>query len=91
MKEASRQERYLDIFQLNNQFHETLYAQCDNGQLGAVEEASADEVERVYRTNVFGPLNVTRAILPHMRSRRSGRILTAAHWATQKAGTAVLR
>jgi NAD(P)-dependent dehydrogenase (short-subunit alcohol dehydrogenase family) len=45
------------------------------GLLGAVEEASADEVERVYRTNVFGLLNVTRAILPHMRSRRSGRIL----------------
>lgn len=45
------------------------------GLLGAVEEASANEVERVYRTNVFGLLNVTRAILPHMRSRRSGRIL----------------
>ncbi|TIP73966.1 MAG: SDR family NAD(P)-dependent oxidoreductase, partial [Mesorhizobium sp.] len=45
------------------------------GLLGAVEEASANEVDRVYRTNVFGLLNVTRAILPHMRSRRSGRIL----------------
>ncbi len=45
------------------------------GLLGAVEEASANEVERVYRTNVFGLLNVIRAILPHMRSRRSGRIL----------------
>ncbi|WGF86282.1 oxidoreductase [Marinivivus vitaminiproducens] len=45
------------------------------GLLGAVEEASALEVERVYRTNVFGLLNVTRAVLPHMRARRSGRIL----------------
>ena len=45
------------------------------GLLGAVEEASADEVERLYRTNVFGLLNVTRAVLPHMRARRSGRIL----------------
>jgi NAD(P)-dependent dehydrogenase (short-subunit alcohol dehydrogenase family) len=45
------------------------------GLLGAVEEASANEVDRLYRTNVFGLLNVTRAILPHMRSRRSGRIL----------------
>lgn len=45
------------------------------GLLGAVEEASADEVERVYRTNVFGLLNVTRAVLPFMRQRRSGRIL----------------
>lgn len=45
------------------------------GLLGAVEEASADEVERVYRTNVFGLFNVTRAVLPYMRARRSGRIL----------------
>lgn len=45
------------------------------GLLGAVEEATAEEVERVYRTNVFGLLNVTRAVLPYMRERRSGRIL----------------
>lgn len=45
------------------------------GLLGAVEEAAAEEVERVYRTNVFGLLNVTRAVLPYMRSQRSGRIL----------------
>lgn len=45
------------------------------GLLGAVEEATAREVEAVYRTNVFGLLAVTRAVLPHMRARRSGRIL----------------
>ncbi|ASR51545.1 oxidoreductase [Blastomonas fulva] len=45
------------------------------GLLGAVEEASAEDVERVYRTNVFGLLNVTRAVLPVMRGQRSGRIL----------------
>jgi NAD(P)-dependent dehydrogenase (short-subunit alcohol dehydrogenase family) len=45
------------------------------GLMGAVEEATAAEVEAVYRTNVFGLLNVTRAVLPHMRARRSGRIL----------------
>ncbi|MBY6265249.1 SDR family NAD(P)-dependent oxidoreductase [Azospirillum sp. 412522] len=45
------------------------------GLMGAVEEASASEVEAVYRTNVFGLLNVTRAVLPHMRKARSGRIL----------------
>lgn len=45
------------------------------GLLGAVEEASAEDVEAVYRTNVFGLLNVTRAILPTMRAQRSGRIL----------------
>lgn len=45
------------------------------GLLGAVEEASAEDVEAVYRTNVFGLLNVTRAVLPAMRAQRSGRIL----------------
>lgn len=45
------------------------------GLMGAVEEATAAEVEAVYRTNVFGLLTVTRSLLPHMRRDRSGRIL----------------
>jgi NAD(P)-dependent dehydrogenase (short-subunit alcohol dehydrogenase family) len=45
------------------------------GVMGAVEETTAAEVEAVYRTNVFGLLTVTRAVLPHMRAARSGRIL----------------
>ncbi|MCU4182202.1 oxidoreductase [Bosea sp. BH3] len=45
------------------------------GLLGAVEEATAAEIEALYRTNVFGVLNVIRAVLPHMRRARSGHIL----------------
>ncbi|HEY0685478.1 MAG TPA: oxidoreductase [Steroidobacter sp.] len=45
------------------------------GLVGAVEEASAREIEAVYRTNVFGLLTVTRAVLPYMRRRRSGHII----------------
>jgi NAD(P)-dependent dehydrogenase (short-subunit alcohol dehydrogenase family) len=45
------------------------------GVLGAVEETSAEEVERVFRTNVFGLLNVTRAVLPRMREQGSGHII----------------
>ncbi|CAN5286624.1 oxidoreductase [soil metagenome] len=45
------------------------------GLLGAVEEATADEVRKLYETNVFGLLNVTRAVLPSMRTRRSGHVL----------------
>lgn len=45
------------------------------GLLGAVEESGATEVESVFRTNVFGLLNVTRAVLPHMRRQRSGHVV----------------
>jgi NAD(P)-dependent dehydrogenase (short-subunit alcohol dehydrogenase family) len=45
------------------------------GLLGAVEESSAEEVRSVFAVNVDGLLNVTRAVLPAMRQRRSGRIL----------------
>lgn len=45
------------------------------GVLGAVEETSAVETERLFATNVFGVLNVIRAALPQMRRQRSGHII----------------
>lgn len=45
------------------------------GLLGGVEESSAAEVERMFQTNVFGVLNVTRAVLPEMRRQRSGHVI----------------
>jgi NAD(P)-dependent dehydrogenase (short-subunit alcohol dehydrogenase family) len=45
------------------------------GLLGGVEEADATEVQAVFRTNVFGLLNVTRAVLPHLRRQRSGHVV----------------
>ena len=45
------------------------------GLLGAIEEASATETEKLFGTNVFGLLGVTRAVLPHMRRQRSGHII----------------
>jgi NAD(P)-dependent dehydrogenase (short-subunit alcohol dehydrogenase family) len=45
------------------------------GLLGAVEEASPEEVEAVFQANVFGLLAVTRAVLPVMRAQKSGRVL----------------
>ncbi|WP_431015849.1 oxidoreductase [Bradyrhizobium pachyrhizi] len=45
------------------------------GLLGAIEEASAAETQRLFGTNVFGLLGVTRAVLPHMRRQRSGHVI----------------
>ena len=45
------------------------------GLLGAVEEASAREVEDQFATNVFGLLNVIRAVLPYMRAAKAGHIM----------------
>jgi NAD(P)-dependent dehydrogenase (short-subunit alcohol dehydrogenase family) len=45
------------------------------GLLGAVEESTPEEIARIYGTNVFGLLSVTRAVLPHMRRQRSGRVI----------------
>ena len=45
------------------------------GVLGPTAEISDAEMRRQYETNVFGLMNVTRAFLPRMRDRRSGRIV----------------
>jgi len=44
------------------------------GHFGPFEEATAVEADNQFRVNLFGAMNVTRAVLPAMRSRRSGRI-----------------
>ena len=54
---------------------DVLVNNAGRGLLGAIEEASADEVRSVFAVNVDGLLAVTRAVLPSMRERRSGRIL----------------
>jgi len=45
------------------------------GLLAAVEEATSEEVERQFQTNVFGLLKVTRAVLPHLRRARKGHVI----------------
>lgn len=45
------------------------------GYMGTVEDLLAEDWRRQFETNFFGVLRVTQAVLPHMRERRSGRIL----------------
>lgn len=46
------------------------------GQLGFFEETSEELVRRQFETNVFGTLDVTRAVLPILRAKKNGRIFT---------------
>ena len=45
------------------------------GLLGPFEAASEEQVRRQFETNVFGVLNVTRAIIPYFRTERRGTIV----------------
>ena len=45
------------------------------GLLGAIEEATDTEVERLFEVNVFGPFRLIRAALPRLRAQGSGHIV----------------
>jgi NAD(P)-dependent dehydrogenase (short-subunit alcohol dehydrogenase family) len=45
------------------------------GMVTAIEEATDAEVRQQYDTNVFGLLNVTRAVLPYLRQQKSGQVI----------------
>ena len=55
-----------------------IYALINNagyGHEGTLEESSMDELRRQFEVNVFGAVAMMKAVLPHMRVRREGRIL----------------
>ena len=45
------------------------------GVAGAVEEATENEYMPMFETNLFGLINLTKALLPQFRERRSGSIV----------------
>ena len=55
-----------------------VYALINNagyGHEGTLEESSMDELRQQFEVNVFGTVAMMKAVLPHMRARREGRIL----------------
>jgi len=45
------------------------------GIVGAAEAFTDEQVRSQLETNLYAPIEITRAVLPYMRKRRSGRIL----------------
>jgi NAD(P)-dependent dehydrogenase (short-subunit alcohol dehydrogenase family) len=45
-------------------------------EAGLFEELTPEQIERQFTVSVFGPMNVTRAVLPVMRKQRSGHVIT---------------
>ncbi len=43
---------------------------------GYFEEMASDDIDRQLATNLLGPMNVTRAVLPVMRAQRSGHVIS---------------
>jgi short-subunit dehydrogenase len=48
------------------------------GAVGPFEAASNEQIQKQFDTNVFGLMNVTRAIIPYFRSKRDGVIINVA-------------
>jgi NAD(P)-dependent dehydrogenase (short-subunit alcohol dehydrogenase family) len=48
------------------------------GLRGFFEDLSMQEIRQLYDVNVFGIMDLTQAVLPHMRAQRSGRIIITA-------------
>ena len=49
---------------------DTLVNNAGYTMLGALEEVSEEQTQRVFDVNVFGALRMIRAVVPHMREQR---------------------
>lgn len=45
------------------------------GITGPVEEIPSEEINKVFQTNLYGPIEVMKAVLPHMRNQGGGLII----------------
>jgi NAD(P)-dependent dehydrogenase (short-subunit alcohol dehydrogenase family) len=55
---------------------DVLVNNAGNFYAGYFEELTPEQIERSLTTNLVGPMNVTRAVLPVMRKQRSGNVVT---------------
>jgi NAD(P)-dependent dehydrogenase (short-subunit alcohol dehydrogenase family) len=63
-----------DVVAENGEIH-ALVNNAGLGLRGFFEDLSETEISRLFSVNLFGAMAVTRAVLPHMRNARRGRIV----------------
>ncbi|MDA8446305.1 SDR family oxidoreductase [Paracidovorax valerianellae] len=66
---------------------DVLVNNAGNFYAGFFEELSPDQIRQQIETLLFGPMNVTRAVLPVMRNQRAGLVLTISSTAGLVGGT----
>src|ERR1700691_5720126 len=71
---ASIQERVQDICDRHGRI-DVLVNNAGRSHVGAAEETTDAELRSLFEVHVFGPAALIRAVLPHMRARRSGAIV----------------
>jgi NAD(P)-dependent dehydrogenase (short-subunit alcohol dehydrogenase family) len=54
---------------------DVLVNNAGRSHVGAAEETTEAELRDLFEVHLFGPAALTRAVLPHMRSRRTGAII----------------
>ena len=63
---------------------DVLVNNAGHGYRSSVEEGEEDAVKELFRTNVFGPVDMIKAVLPIMREKRAGVIMNTTSIAAER-------
>ena len=66
---------FREILQETNNRIDVLINNAGIGMLGAVEDATKSDIEKLLDVNVYGPIYTMQEVLPVMRTQKSGHIL----------------
>lgn len=64
---------------------EVIISNAGYGLFGAAEELSDEQIERIVATNLLGPIQLIRAVLPHLRAQGGGRFIQISSYGGQVA------
>ena len=63
-----------EILKIENRI-DVLINNAGVGITGAIEETPMEEIRKAFSTNLYGPIEITNAVLPTMRAQKSGHIV----------------